>query len=107
MIAVAIASITLISFITLVIKSMDMEDYARKITEATLIADDKLKEIERTGYPDVGRTEGLINEEEPTGFTYHVVVSETPIEAVRQVELEILWENKKRSVTLITFIAKP
>jgi len=47
MIALAIASIALVSFITLVITSMDMEDHARKVTEATLVADDKLKEVER------------------------------------------------------------
>jgi general secretion pathway protein I len=106
MIAVAIASIALISFISLVVSSMDIEDYARKITEATILGDDKLKEVERAGFPEVGRTEGLIKEDEPKGFSYKLMVTDTPIEDVRQIELEILWENKKRSVTLTTFVAK-
>jgi hypothetical protein len=106
-VAIAIAAIALVSFISLVITSMDLEDHARKITEATLAADEKLKEVERTGFPDVGKTEGLIDENDPDGFSYAMVVSETPIDGVRQVSVEVFWQNKKRSVSLDTYIAKP
>ena len=106
MVALAIASIALVSFITLVITSMELEDHARKVTDATLAADDKLKEVERTGFPDLGKTEGLIDEQDPDGFSYVMVVTETPIDQVRQVDVEVFWEKKKRSVTLTTYIAK-
>jgi hypothetical protein len=105
-VAVAIVAIALVSFVTLVISSIDMEDHARKITEATLAADEKLKEIERLGFPDVGKTEGLVNEQEPDGFSYTVVVTETPISQVRQVDVQIFWEKKKRSVMITSYIAK-
>ena len=55
MVAIAVASIALVSFITLVISSMDLEDNARKITDATLAADDKLKEVESRVIPRSGR----------------------------------------------------
>jgi len=123
MIALAIASIALVSFISLVITSIDMEYHARKVTEATFAADDKLKEIERLGYPEVGQTEGPIYGQQaagpgnvlavgsastqvPTEFTYRAVVTETPIQGVRQVDVDIYWDKKRRSVTLTTFIAK-
>ena len=106
MVALAIASIALVSFITLVITSMDLEDHARKVTDATLAADDKLKEVERTGFPDVGKTDGLIDERDPDGFSYVMVVTETSIDQVRQIDIEVFWEKKKRSVMLTTFIAK-
>jgi hypothetical protein len=106
MVAIAVASIALVSFITLVVSSMDLEDHARKITEATLAADDKLKEVERTGYPEIGKTEGLVNEQDPSGFSYSLVVSESPIANVRQVDVEVFWDKKRRSVALTTFIAK-
>jgi hypothetical protein len=127
MIAIAIASIALVSFISLVITSIDMEYHARKITEATFAADDKLKEIERLGYPEVGQTEGPIYGQQPGGpattagplqpagtvsaqvpteFTYRAVVTETPIQGVREVDVDIYWDKKRRSVTLTTFIAK-
>ena len=106
MVAVAVASIALISFISLVIYSLEMEDYSRKMTEATLIADNRLKEIERTGYPEIGQTEGLVDENEPSGFRYRLSVKETPIENVREVELEILWDKKKGSLRMTSFVAR-
>jgi general secretion pathway protein I len=105
-IAVAIASIALVSFITLVMSSIDVEDSARKVTEATLIADSKLKEVELAGYPEPGKTEGLVNDLDPSGFSYSVVVSEGPIQGVRRVDAEVFWQKKQRSVLLTTYIAK-
>jgi general secretion pathway protein I len=106
MVALAIASIALVSFITLVLKSIDVEEHARKVTEATLIAEEKLKEIERGGFPEIGTTDGPIENSDTPGYSYRIVVSATPIDQVRQVDLDILWENKKRSITLTAFIAK-
>jgi general secretion pathway protein I len=106
LIAVAVASIALVSLISLIITSLDVEDHARKVTEATLIADDKLKEIERTGFPEVGSSEGLVDDEQPQGFSYRLVVSETPIEQVREIDVEILWDKGRRSVTLTSYMAR-
>ena len=105
MVAVAIASIALVSFVTLVITSLDMENHARKITEATLIADEKLKEIERAGYPEPGRSEGLVSEQDPSGYSYALVVTDTPIQNVREIDIEIYWDKKRSSVELTTYIA--
>lgn len=105
-IAVAIASIALVSFITLVMSSIDVEDSARKITEATLIADSKLKEVELAGYPEPGKTEGFVNEQDPSGFSYAIVVTEGPIQGVRRIDAEVFWQKKQRSVLLTTYIAK-
>ena len=106
MVAVAIAAIALVSLITLVIASLDMEDQARRMTSATLIADGKLKEIERTGFPELSRVEGLVDENDPTGFSYRTVVTETPIEEVRQVEVEVFWDKKRRSINLVGYFAR-
>lgn len=106
MISVAIASIALVSFISLVLSSLEMEDYARKVTEATLIADDRLKEVERAGFPELGEAEGMVDENDPSGFTFRQVVSETPIEDVRLIELEVFWENRKHSVDLSAYMVK-
>jgi general secretion pathway protein I len=106
MVALAVASIALVSFITLVITSMNLEDHARKMTEATLAADDKLNEVERNGYPEPGKSEGLIDEQNPSGFSYTLVVTETPIQGVREVDVEVFWDKKQSSVAMTTFIAK-
>ncbi|MGD0233859.1 MAG: type II secretion system minor pseudopilin GspI [Syntrophorhabdales bacterium] len=106
MVAMAIAAIALFSLYTLVVASLDMEEYARRMTSATLIADAKLKEIERTGYPELSRVEGLVDENDPTGFSYRTIVTETPIEDVRQVDVEVFWDKGRRSVTLTGYFAK-
>jgi general secretion pathway protein I len=106
MVATAVAAIALISFITLVISALEMEDQARRMTQATLIAEDKLKEIERTGFPELSQVEALVDETDPAGFTCMVTVTETPIQDVRQVEVQVLWDNRKRSVSLVGYFAK-
>ena len=106
LIAVAVASIALISFISLVITSTDIEGHSRRVTEATLIADDKLKEIERAGFPEIGKVEAPVEDEQHQGFTYTVTVTETPIAQVRRVDVEVLWDNGKRSVSLMALMVK-
>lgn len=106
MIAVAIAAIALVSLITLVVASLDMEEYARKMTSATLIAEGKLKEIERVGYPELSQVEALVDENDPTGFYYRTVVTESPIEDVREVEVQVFWDKRRRSVELVGYFAK-
>ena len=106
MVAMAVAAIALFSFSTLLISALEMEGHARRMTEATLIAEDKLKEIERTGFPELSQVESLVDETEPAGFTSIVTVTETPIQDVRQVEVQVLWDNRKRSVSLVGYFAK-
>ena len=106
-VALAIVSIALVSFVTLVVTSMDMEDHARKVTEATIVADQKLRDIEKVGYPPVGQSEGLVNDQDPLGYSYRMTVSETGITNVRQIDVEIFWEKRKRSIILSAYMLKP
>ena len=107
LIAVAIASIALVSLITLIVGSLDVEDHARKVTEATLIADEKLKEIERGPFPETGKIEGPVNESESNGFYYSIVIMDTSLTEIRQVNVEVSWDHGRRSVSLTGYIAKP
>lgn len=106
MVAMAVASLALVSFITLVVSSMDLEEVARNITNATIAADEKLKEVESKGFPEIGKTEGLLEGKDPPNSSYNVVVSETPIQNVRQIDIEVFWDNKRRSVMMTDLIVK-
>jgi general secretion pathway protein I len=106
LIAVAIASIALVSLISLVLSSLDLEENARKVTEATMIADDKLKEIERGVLPDPGVIEGLIDEKDPSGYTFRQSVSESMIKNVYLIEVEVFWNKKRSSVALSSYVLK-
>jgi len=106
LIAVAIASIVLVSLVSLVLSSLDLEENARKVTEATMIADDKLKEIERGTLPDPGVIEGLIDEKDPTGYSFRRTVSESMIKNVYLIEFEVFWNKKRSSVVLDSYVLK-
>lgn len=106
MVAVAIASIALVSLVSLVSSSITLEDNARKVTDATVVADNLLKEIEREGYPEIGFKEALVDEDDPTGFVYRQTVAESAVENVRAIRLDVLWNNMKNSVTLTMHLAK-
>ncbi|OPY64451.1 MAG: hypothetical protein A4E63_03492 [Syntrophorhabdus sp. PtaU1.Bin050] len=106
MVAVAVASIALVSLISLVSSAITMEDNARKLTEATVIADNMMKEIERTGYPEVGYKEGLVDKDDFPDFAFKQTVIESPIEDVRIVQLQVLWNKGKNSVDFAGYIAK-
>jgi len=124
-VAVAVASIALVTFISLVVTSLGVEDYARKMTRATMYADNKFKELDQSGYPGLGTTEGTFEEdkkkEEESGvsqqgqredeqetdiaeYSYRLFVSQWLTPEVRQVELEVLWDKGKRSITLIRLV---
>jgi general secretion pathway protein I len=106
LIAVAIASIALVSLISLVLSSLDLEENARRVTEATMIADDKLKEIERGVLPDPGVIEGLIDEKDPAGYAFRQSVSESMIKNVYLIEVEVFWNKKRSSVALSSYVLK-
>jgi general secretion pathway protein I len=106
LIAVAIASIALVSLVSLVLSSLDLEENARKVTEATMIADDKLKEIERGTLPDPGVIEGLIDEKDPSGYAFRQSVSESMIQNVYLIEVEVFWNKRRSSVALSSYVLK-
>ena len=106
MVALAITSIALISLISLVTSSMEMEEYARRLTDASTIADNMLKDIERIGIPEPGTTEGLVNDEGLQGYEYRQTISETPINDVFLVEVEVFWDKKIRSTKISTYMLK-
>jgi general secretion pathway protein I len=106
LVAVAVVAIALVSFVTLVIGALDVEDHARKVTEATIIADEKLKEIERGSFPEAGKSEGLVEDKESQGFSYSITVQDTQLKEVRQIDVEVFWDRERRSVALTGYMAK-
>ncbi len=106
MVAMAVTAVSLVSLITLVVADLDVEEYARRMTSATLLAEGRLKEIERAGYPEVSQTEGPVEEAGSSEFHHRTIVTETPFADVRQVEVEIFWDKKRRSVVLAGYFAK-
>lgn len=104
LVAIVCASIALTAFIGIVLSSLQMENYAKNLTTATILAEKMIKEIESGEFPEIGDEEGFIPEEE--NFYYRKHVSETLIERVREVTLEILWDGKRHGTEFVFYVER-
>jgi len=86
-------------------QSVIAADYARHSTIATLLASQKMSEIENVGSPEDGEETGDFGEEYP-GYTWRKVVSETAYEEIKEVRVEVFWGEGKgrRGVELVNYV---
>jgi len=75
------------------------------MTIATILARQKMGEIEAVGFPELGEEDGDFGEQFP-GFTWTTAVSETPFEEARRVNLSIVWKDglQERRVDVVAYI---
>ncbi len=85
--------------------SIRVYNLSRDMTVATILARQKMGEIEAAGFPELGEEEGEFEEQFP-GFTWKKAVSETPFEEARRVDLSILWKDgiRQRRVEAVAYI---
>jgi general secretion pathway protein I len=108
MIALAIIGIALVTLLGLGNRSINVSGRLQKITQATLLAQEKMTEIELTAQAG---SRGLQNDE--GGFAapfeiyrWYTVFEETPLAMVRMVTVTVLWgeESKNELVELTSFV---
>ena len=108
MIALAIISIALIALLGLANRSIGVHDRLHRITEATLLAQEKMAETEisaQHGDLVINDSEGVF--EEPfEDFRWTIVFADTPLSSVKMVTVTVLWGNKELNdqVDLTSFI---
>ena len=85
-------------------QSIIAADYARSVTIATLLASEKMGEMEQEGVSSSGDNSGGF--EDYPGYSWHSTVSDTGYEHMKAVKVEILWGDGvgKRSVDLVNYI---
>ncbi len=107
MIALAILSIVAVAFLRSQAGSMRLAEEANYISLATLLAKEKLAELEGRGFTELGETSGDGGEGFP-GFRWERIVSATEAGYVQKVELRVLWKEgpHERSLALVTYLAK-
>lgn len=88
-------------------QSILMAEEARRITEATLLSSQRISEIERESFPEVGEDDGDFGEDFP-GYRWHSQVAETPYETIHEVVLTVSWGPVEggRSVNLVSYVHK-
>lgn len=86
-------------------QSVIAADYARHSTIATLLASQRMSEIENEGVSETGEDTGDFGEDY-SGYTWHTVVSETAYENIKEVRVEVFRGDGKgqRSVELVNYV---
>lgn len=108
MIALAIAGIALIALLSLSNRSILVNERLQKITQATLLAQDKMGETEAAFESGTLREDEIEGVFEPPfeGFRWRIAYEPTPITAIRMVTVRVLWgdEKKNEEVTIDSFL---
>ena len=80
-------------------------DYARHVTIATLLASEKMGEMEHEDSHSAGGDSGDFSEDYP-GYTWKTTISDTSYEHIKEVRVEISWGEgqSRRSVELINYV---
>jgi len=88
-------------------QSVVAADYARHVTVATLLASERMNDIEHEGFPDTGEDSSVFGDDFPE-YTWKTIVSETPYENIREVRVQALWGEgrSQRSMELVNYVKK-
>jgi len=97
MIAMGILATALVALLGLRNRDVQMQDHARQLTQATLLARDKLYEAGLKDGAELGHLEGGFGEDYPN-FAWQQQVDTFLIEQVRKVELAVTWGDSERVV---------
>ncbi|SEA63008.1 general secretion pathway protein I [Desulfuromusa kysingii] len=107
MIAIAIISIALISLQALNIRTIAIHERLQRITQATLLAQHKLSEVESLA-------DGIALQDEDQGvfeepfeqYKWQTSFTDTPLDSVRMVTVDVTWGDgeKNESVSIDSFI---
>ena len=98
------------SFVTLLHtrnQSVNAADYAKRATVATLLAAERMSDIEHGDFPDTGEDSSNFGDDYPE-YRWKTSVSDTAYENIREVKVDVLWgeASSGRSVGLVSYVRK-
>ncbi len=107
MIALAILALVGVAFLRAQASSVQLLDESGQISLATLLAREKMAELESLGFPEAGKTSGRGGDAFP-GFRWEQVVSPTEIPILRQGLVRVLWKDgtRERNLELVAYFAQ-
>ena len=88
-------------------QSVTAADYAKRTTVATLLASERMSEIEQEDFPDTGEDSSNFGDDYP-GYRWKTSVSDTAYENIREVKVEVMWDDgsSERSIGLVNYVRK-
>jgi len=108
MIAISILAIAMVVILGLRNRAIDLNGYARDLTAASLLAESKMGEWELKSFPDLGESVGEFGKENPD-FKWRVIVTPTPFDDLRELEVIVTWKRGVRDemLSLTTYFFQP
>lgn len=105
MVALAIVGIVLVAMLGLVERNILLNDHLQQMTRATLLAKQRMAEIEGGINLDATQLQGVFDAPDEE-FRWQIAYTPTPIIGVQQVDLDVIWgdEAKNEMVTLTSFV---
>ncbi len=107
MIALAILSIVAVTFLQSQASGIRLTEEASRISVATLLAREKMAELESVGFPEIGKNSGK-GGKDFSFYRWEQVVSATEIQSLRKVLVRVMWSEgvSERSLELIAYLAQ-
>ncbi len=86
-------------------KTILVGDYSKNITMATLLASQKITEIEHLETVNSGEEEGDFGDRFPN-FRWKTEISDTPFNNIKEIRVIVLWgpEDREREVEIIDYL---
>ena len=109
MVALAIIGIAMVALLSLGNRSIGVHDRLQHLTQATLLAQQKMSESElearRGGVAQLAAGEGVFTEPF-TDYRWRIEIINTPLPAVQQVTVTVLWgdEDRNEGVDVTSFL---
>jgi len=108
MIALAIISIAMVSLLALGNRSIGVHDHLQRITQATLLAQEKMAETEvKAGHGTLQKIDAAGDFAPPfADYRWRLGFAETPLPSVKMVTVTVLWGEEERNelVDLTSFL---
>jgi general secretion pathway protein I len=107
MIALAILALVGVAFLRAQAGSIRLLDESSQISLATLLAREKMAELESVSFPEVGRTSGT-GGDAYAQYNWEQVVTSTELPVLRRALVRILWKEgpRERTLELVAYFAR-
>ena len=107
MIALAILALVGVAFLRAQAGSIRLVDESNQVSLATLLAREKMAELEGMGFPEVAKNSGAGGEAYPA-LRWEQVVTTTELPAIRKALVRILWKDgtRERTLELVAYFAQ-
>jgi type IV pilus assembly protein PilV len=110
LIATVIITIVSLGATTLTVGIMHGNSFSKRLTTATTLAQDRLEDVKRLGYTNVGTAAGIQNYGTIANFSgYKRVVTVTPDNPavkMKTVKVAVFWDADKHSMQATTILSE-